>query len=42
VAGLTHGTLRPVVGRELPLKEAPAAHAAVLEARAYGKIVLAP
>lgn len=42
VAGLTHGTLRPVVGRELPLKEAPAAHAAVLEAGAYGKIVLAP
>ena len=42
VAGLAHGTLRPVVGRELPLKEAPAAHAAVLEAGAYGKIVLLP
>lgn len=42
VAGLTHGTLRPVVGRELPLKEAPAAHVAVLEPGAYGKIVLVP
>jgi NADPH2:quinone reductase len=42
VAGLACGTLRPVVGRELPLKEAPAAHAAVLEPGAYGKIVLLP
>lgn len=42
VAGLTHGTLRPVIGRELPLKEAAAAHAAVLEPGAYGKIVLVP
>lgn len=42
VAGLAHGTLRPVVGRELPLREAPAAHVAVLEPGAYGKIVLVP
>jgi NADPH2:quinone reductase len=39
-AGLSNGTLTPVVGREFPLEEAPAAHAAVMEAGAYGKIVL--
>jgi NADPH:quinone reductase len=42
VAGLTNGTLRPVVGREMPLAEAAAAHRAVLEQGAYGKIVLLP
>jgi NADPH2:quinone reductase len=42
VAGLENGTLRPVVGRELPLAEAAQAHEAVLEAGAYGKIVLIP
>lgn len=41
-AGLANGTLRPVVGRELPLKDAAAAHKAVLEPGAYGKIVLVP
>jgi NADPH2:quinone reductase len=41
-AGLANGTLRPVVGRELPLAEAAAAHQAVLEPGAYGKIVLVP
>ena len=41
-AGLANGTLRPVVGRELPLAEAAAAHKAVLEPGAYGKIVLVP
>lgn len=41
-AGLENGTLRPVVGRELPLAEADKAHAAVLEPGAYGKIVLKP
>jgi NADPH2:quinone reductase len=40
VAGLANGTLRPVIGRELPLKDAAAAHAAVMEPGAYGKIVL--
>jgi NADPH2:quinone reductase len=40
VAGLANATLRPVVGRELPLKEAAAAHVAVLEPGAHGKIVL--
>ena len=42
VAGLENGTLRPIVGRELPLAEAPRAHQAVLEPGAYGKIVLIP
>ncbi len=42
VAGLENGTLRPVVGRELPLADAPAAHEAVLEPGALGKIVLVP
>jgi NADPH2:quinone reductase len=39
-AGLENGTLRPVVGREFPLADAGAAQAAVMEAGAYGKIVL--
>ncbi len=42
VAGLENGTLRPVVGREMPLAEAPRAHRAVMEPGAYGKIVLVP
>jgi NADPH2:quinone reductase len=41
-AGLADGTLKPVVGRELPLKDAPAAHVAVMKPGAYGKIVLIP
>jgi NADPH:quinone reductase len=40
VAGLENGTLRPVIGKELPLAEAPEAHRAVLEPGAFGKIVL--
>jgi NADPH2:quinone reductase len=42
VSGLANGTLRPVVGQEIPLKDAPRAHEAVLEAGAHGKIVLVP
>jgi NADPH2:quinone reductase len=42
VAGLATGALTPVVGKELTLSEAPAAHVAVLEAGAYGKIVMTP
>ena len=40
--GAAAGVLRPVVGREMPLAEAAAAHAAVLQPGAYGKIVLVP
>lgn len=41
-AGLANGTLRPVIGREMALAEAPQAHEAVMEPGAYGKIVLIP
>jgi len=41
-AGLANGTLRPVIGQELPLKDAPRAHEAVMAPGAYGKIVLVP
>ena len=40
VAGLADGSLRPVIGRELALAEAPEAHRIVLEPGAFGKIVL--
>ncbi|MGB6961536.1 MAG: zinc-binding dehydrogenase, partial [Candidatus Acidiferrum sp.] len=42
IAGLENGMLRPVVGKELPLAEAPRAHKEVLEPGAAGKIVLLP
>ncbi len=42
VAGLENGTLRPVVGQQRPLADAPRAHQAVMEPGAYGKIVLIP
>jgi NADPH2:quinone reductase len=41
-AGLENGTMRPIVGKELPLAEAPRAHKEVLEPGAFGKIVLVP
>lgn len=39
-AGLEDGSLRPVVAKELPLKDAPQAHLDVLAPGASGKIVL--
>jgi NADPH2:quinone reductase len=42
IAGLSNGTLNPVVGREVPLASAPHAHEAVLQPGALGKIVLVP
>jgi len=39
-AGLSHRTLRPVVGRRYPLHEAAAAHHAVMSPGARGKVVL--
>jgi NADPH2:quinone reductase len=42
IAGMSNGTLRPVVGTELPLAGAVRAHKEVMESRAFGKIVLIP
>jgi NADPH:quinone reductase len=42
IAGMENGTLRPVVGKELPLADASRAQREVLEGGAYGKIVLVP
>ena len=39
-AGLANGTLRPVVGREFALEDAPLAHVTVMSPGAHGKIVL--
>jgi NADPH2:quinone reductase len=41
-AGLDNGTLRPIVGKELPLKDAAQAHKDILASGAFGKIVLVP
>jgi NADPH2:quinone reductase len=42
-AGLANGTLRPIVGKEMPLAEATQAHIEVMKSSgAYGKIVLIP
>ncbi len=41
-AGLKKGTLRPIVGKELPLAQAPEAHRAVMTPPAYGNVVLIP
>jgi len=42
VAGLENGTLRPVIGKEMPLAEAQRAHREIMEHGAYGKIILIP
>lgn len=42
LSGVTEGSLRPVVGREMRLSEAAAAHIAVLEHGVSGKLVLTP
>jgi NADPH2:quinone reductase len=42
LAGMENGTLRPIVGKEMPLAEAQRAHKEVLEPGAFGKIVLVP
>ncbi len=38
-AGLENGTLRPVIGQQMTLAEAPRAQT-IIEATAYGKIIL--
>ncbi len=40
--GLAEGSLKPVVGKEIPLAEAPRSHAEVMASGAHGKIVLVP
>ncbi len=42
IAGFEAGYLRPVVGKEMKLAQAPEAHRAIIEESAYGKIVLTP
>jgi NADPH2:quinone reductase len=42
VRGLEQGTLKPVVGQEIALKDALKAHEAVMQSGAHGKIVLIP
>jgi NADPH2:quinone reductase len=41
-ASLENGILRPIIGQELPLADAPRAHQKVMEPGAYGKIILTP
>jgi NADPH2:quinone reductase len=41
-SGLENGTLRPVVGKQIPLAEAQRAHYELIQENAYGKIVLTP
>jgi NADPH2:quinone reductase len=41
-AGLENGTISPVIGKQIPLAEAPRAHREIMEPGAYGKIILLP
>src|ERR1700720_692159 len=41
-AGMENGTLRPVIGKKLPLTEAARAHKEIMEPGASGQIVLVP
>ncbi len=41
-AGLSSGTLTPIIAQEIPLADAPRAHEAVMATGARGKIVLTP
>lgn len=41
-SGLDNGTVRPIVGKELPLGEAARAHKEILESGAHGKMILVP
>ena len=40
IAGLENGTLKPVVGKQIPLADAARAHKEVMESGAAGKIIL--
>jgi NADPH2:quinone reductase len=41
-AGLENGTIRPVIGKQIPLAEAPRAHREIMEPGAYGKTIMIP
>ncbi len=41
-AGFENGSLRPIVGKEIPLAEASRAHKEILEPGSHGKIILVP
>lgn len=41
-AGLENGTLKPIIGSEMPLADAAQAHQDILKPGAYGKIILMP
>jgi NADPH2:quinone reductase len=41
-AGLENGTLRPVIGKEIPLADAARAHVEIMAPGAHGKIALVP
>jgi len=41
-AGLENGTLKPIIGKEMPLADVAKAHQAVMDSGAFGKIVLIP
>ena len=41
-AGFENGTLRPIIGKKMPLGEASRSHKEVLEPGSHGKIVLVP
>lgn len=41
-SGLEKGTLRPIIGKELPLSEAALAQKSVMQSGARGKIILVP
>jgi NADPH2:quinone reductase len=41
-AGLENGSVRPVVGKELPLADAIRAHKEIMETGAHGKMILIP
>ena len=42
IEGLRNGTLKPVIGQEMPLADAGRAHQSVIEDSHYGKIILVP
>ena len=42
LSGVADGSLKPVVGKNMPLADAAGAHVAVLEPGAHGKLILVP